>query len=171
MCAVSDVNFFFYVSDSVLLTAHFLCDVSTSLFVALPHFFYIVASLQRLSESSFAHLYIQEALQRLIKFAVFSFHFLMEGIEPPDVSPIWLWGWEVTAYPYMALIFSGDHSAHTLLWQESFIAHCLVWRGEGAARLKECPLPFVHLDSLASALDLCLVFLPPLRVSFYSILL
>lgn len=79
---------FFYVSDSVLLTAHFLCDVSTSLFVALPHFFYIVASLQRLSDSSFAHLYIQEALQRLIKFAIFSFHFLMEGIEPPDVSPI-----------------------------------------------------------------------------------
>lgn len=113
---------FFYVSDSVLLTAHFLCDVSASSFVALPHFFYIVASLQRLSDSSFAHLYIQEALQRLIKFAVFSFNFLMEGIEPPDVSPIWLWGWEVTAHPCMALIFSGDCSAHTLLWQGEF--HC-----------------------------------------------
>lgn len=162
---------FFYVSDSVLLTAHFLCDVSTSLFVALPHFFYIVASLQRLSDSSFAHLYIREALQRLIKFAIFSFHFLMEGIEPPDVSPIWLWGWEVTTYPCMALIFSGDHSAHTLLWQGEFHCPLLSLKREGAARMKECPLPFVHRDSLASALDLCLVFLPPLRVSFYSSLL
>ena len=87
MCAVSDVNFF-YVSDSVLLTAHFLCDVSTSLFVDLPHFFYIVASLQRLSNACFAHRYIQEGLQRLIIFPVIQFPFSYEGMEPPDVSPI-----------------------------------------------------------------------------------
>lgn len=145
---------FFYVSDSVLLTARFLCDVSTSLFVALPHFVYIVASLQRLSDSCFAHLYIHYN-QRLIKFAVFSFQFLMEGMEPSDCGverwqhiPAWLLSAPVTVVPILCFD------------RESSIAHCLVWRGKGETRLKECPLPFVHLSSLASALDLCLVFLP-----------